>query len=163
MNWDAMGAIAEVVGAAGVIASLLYLGIQIRQSTSTDQARAFQDIFSDFTTQNHKMFGPENINLIVSAMQDFSGLSRGDRLRFDHLMMGHFNVLEATIFSNSAFLLGDGTMENWSYALRTRFLPYTGVRDWWSEAKSIFAPETRAWVDEQIAATDTESDYVGIK
>ena len=163
MNWEAIGAVAEVVGAAGVIASLLYLGIQIRQSTRTEQARAYQDIFSGFTAQNLEMFGAENIDLIISGMRDFNSLSGGDRLRFDHLMMGYFNVLEATIFSNSAFLLGDGTMENWSYALRTRFLPYTGVRDWWSEAKLIFAPETRAWVDEQIAATDTESDYVGIK
>ena len=33
MNWDAIGAIGEVVGAAGVIASLLYLAIQVRAST----------------------------------------------------------------------------------------------------------------------------------
>jgi hypothetical protein len=42
-------------------------------------------------------------------------------------------------------------------------LPYAGVRDWWSEAKAIFAPETRAWVDEQISETDTGSDLLGIK
>ena len=32
MNWDAIGAIGEIVGAAGVIISLLYLALQMRQS-----------------------------------------------------------------------------------------------------------------------------------
>ena len=32
MNWDAVGAIAELLGAIGVIASLVYLATQIRQS-----------------------------------------------------------------------------------------------------------------------------------
>ena len=32
MNWDAIGAIAELLGAIGVIASLVYLATQIRHS-----------------------------------------------------------------------------------------------------------------------------------
>lgn len=30
MNWDALGAIAELVGAIAVVASLLYLAVQVR-------------------------------------------------------------------------------------------------------------------------------------
>lgn len=59
-------------------------------------------------------------------------------------------------------MLDDETMENWGYTLRTRFLPYPGVRDWWGEARAIFVPEMRAWVDDQISATDTSSDPLGI-
>ncbi len=33
MNWDAVGAIAEVVAVLGVVASLVFVGIQIRQNT----------------------------------------------------------------------------------------------------------------------------------
>jgi hypothetical protein len=32
MNWEAIGAIGEVVGAAGVVATLLYLAVQVRLS-----------------------------------------------------------------------------------------------------------------------------------
>ena len=35
MNWDAVGAIAEAIGAAGVIATLVYLARQVRQNTHT--------------------------------------------------------------------------------------------------------------------------------
>lgn len=37
MNWDMVGAIAESIGAIGVIVSLLYLGTQIRQGNRTTQ------------------------------------------------------------------------------------------------------------------------------
>ncbi len=33
MNWEALGAIAELIGGLGVIATLAYLAIQIRQNT----------------------------------------------------------------------------------------------------------------------------------
>jgi hypothetical protein len=44
MNWDAIGAIAELLGAIGVIASLIYLATQIRQSREQmfENTRALQ-------------------------------------------------------------------------------------------------------------------------
>jgi hypothetical protein len=33
MNWDALGAIGEIIGAAGVIVSLLYLASQVRNNS----------------------------------------------------------------------------------------------------------------------------------
>jgi hypothetical protein len=33
MNWDAIGASAEMLGAVGVIATLVYLALQIRQNS----------------------------------------------------------------------------------------------------------------------------------
>lgn len=33
LNWDAVGSVAESVGAFGVIASLIYLAFQVRAST----------------------------------------------------------------------------------------------------------------------------------
>ncbi len=42
MNWDAIGAIAELLGAVGVIASLVYLATQLRQNTRATRASAYQ-------------------------------------------------------------------------------------------------------------------------
>jgi hypothetical protein len=43
MNWDAISAISELAAAAGVIASLVYLGKQVRQSNKLAQAQTFQE------------------------------------------------------------------------------------------------------------------------
>lgn len=43
MNWDALGAIGEVVGAAAVVATLVFLAIQVRHSTrSMDESNRLQ-------------------------------------------------------------------------------------------------------------------------
>lgn len=39
MSWEALGAIAETIGAIGVIATLAYLAIQIAQNTRAIRAR----------------------------------------------------------------------------------------------------------------------------
>ncbi len=44
MNWDAIGAIAELLGAVGVIASLVYLATQIRGSREATKVMVRQDV-----------------------------------------------------------------------------------------------------------------------
>lgn len=64
MDWNAIGALGEVIGAAGVIFSLMYLGTQIRSSTKQANAdaiynshKAQADIVETFgDTENAKLF-----------------------------------------------------------------------------------------------------------
>ncbi len=43
MNWDAIGAIGEIVGTAAVVASLLYLAVQTRSNARSLRAKAIWD------------------------------------------------------------------------------------------------------------------------
>ena len=40
MNWEAIGAVGETVGALAVLVTLVYLAVQIRQNTKAVQAAA---------------------------------------------------------------------------------------------------------------------------
>lgn len=42
MNWDAISAVGKLVGAAGVILTLVYLAIQIRQNTAAVKGATHQ-------------------------------------------------------------------------------------------------------------------------
>ena len=44
MNWDAVGALAELVGAVATVATLAYLAVQIRQASATARAQIRQSI-----------------------------------------------------------------------------------------------------------------------
>ena len=46
MNWDAIAAIAEGLGAVGVIATVIYLAYQIRQNTQSIQGSTEQSIMA---------------------------------------------------------------------------------------------------------------------
>ena len=48
MNWEAVQAVAELVAATGVILSLIYLSVQVRQNTQSIRTAAHQDLLTAF-------------------------------------------------------------------------------------------------------------------
>ena len=44
MNWEAIGAVGEIIGAIAVIASLLFVGNQLRQGQMIERASGQRDI-----------------------------------------------------------------------------------------------------------------------
>jgi len=84
MNWEAIGAIGEVVGAAGVIASLMYLAVQIRQNTkSVRRASARQS--------------SEKNAVALRGLADYSDLFSGDHMGLDRI--AELNPSERTRFN----------------------------------------------------------------
>ena len=84
MNWDAIGALGEIIGAAAVFISLLYLAIQIRQSTTlartqyhTNSVSIFAP-FSDWKSANPRVFR--------EGMTDFESLNADDRVNLDSIL-----------------------------------------------------------------------------
>lgn len=82
MNWDAIGAVGEVVGAAGVIISLLYLAVQIRgdarakrAATVHDQSTAFRDFLKTLATDE------DLADVYLRGLRDFSSLQDADLVR----------------------------------------------------------------------------------
>ena len=60
MNWDAVGAIAESVGAFGVIVSLIYLALQVRQNTKQVRLSRFQETSSTLQDGFAPIYHPGN-------------------------------------------------------------------------------------------------------
>lgn len=162
MNWDAAGAIAELLGAIAVFVSLVYLAIQVRQSAGINKASAFQAMIDGVTAHKNHMFGPQNAPLVLRGLRSYSDLSAEDRIQFDNLLTNFLNYFEASYHAASAQTLGDETMENWVWNLETKLFCYPGAVDWWETAQFIYPPQIRALVDRSIAAANGGSDYWGL-
>lgn len=59
MNWDAIGATGEWAGAAAVIATLIYLALQIRQTNNISRFSAAERLMARFDELN-KMFASDS-------------------------------------------------------------------------------------------------------
>ena len=44
MNWEAIASIADIVGSAAVVITLIYLALQLRQNTQTIQGSSFESV-----------------------------------------------------------------------------------------------------------------------
>ncbi|MGR8946691.1 MAG: hypothetical protein ACU84Q_01500 [Gammaproteobacteria bacterium] len=162
MNWEAIGAISEVVGAIGVIVSILYLATQIRHGARAAEDAAFRDAFVAVSDTLANMGEGENAEIILKGLRNFSDLNSREKYTFDSIMTGFFTLVESTIISNEVDLMSDETMENWSFVLRTRYLGYPGMQEWWGGAKKIYIQHAQDWMDRQIERSDAKLDYWGI-
>ena len=44
MNWEMLGALAEMLGGIGVISSMIFVGYQLRQQSNIERAKAQRDL-----------------------------------------------------------------------------------------------------------------------
>ena len=84
MNWDAIGAIAETLGAVGVIASLVYLAGQIRHSREqmAENTRAVRaGTYQHFQSELRESFAidPGQDSLVASGLADPNELNEAMR------------------------------------------------------------------------------------
>jgi len=163
MNWDAIGAVAEIVGALGVILSLLYLAAQIRQGLTTAEDTSTKEIIALVVTQFNAMAEETNRSSITRGLIDYRNLSGDEKLTFDSLMTSLLMIVSASFMSNKANLLTDELFSGWSGYLQPRLFPYSGMREWWDESRNVFIPEMQAWVDKEFSKADTNQDFWGIK
>jgi hypothetical protein len=121
MNWSAVGAIAELLGAAAVVVSLLYLAAQVRASTGQARRDAGRDLAARVSDISLTVAAnPELGALLVRGGADPDRLEPGDQARFRGLMNSLFRGLE------QQFLLRrEGALDDESWAAIERL-----IKDW---------------------------------
>lgn len=83
MNWDALGAIGEIIGAVAVFATLVYLAVQIRQNTGAVRAAALNSSVVVVTDIRAKLFGDPNLtDIYIRGLDDPDSLNVVDKARF---------------------------------------------------------------------------------
>lgn len=99
MNWDAIGAIGEVVGALAVVITIIVLLIQVRQNTRSmveanelQKASAIDKHPESIGNWRKEFIRDERIGEIWIAMRDGKELNEVDILRFDNMWVNFVNT-----------------------------------------------------------------------
>ena len=142
MNWDAVGAIAEAIGTIGVIASLVYVAVQVRQNSKlTDQSiLATRSAMVHDTTVSYTRFFEllaEDGELadIYRRGTNAEELNQNDTIRFESLIEIYMAWLEDVNHQYESDLYFDedddvDLIEYMAPAYKSLLLSPTG-RDWW--------------------------------
>jgi hypothetical protein len=82
MNWDAVGAIGETIGALAVVMSLVYLAIQIRIQNKEARLASVHEILVGFRETLHVFATGDVAEVMAKANEDYESLSNSEFLRF---------------------------------------------------------------------------------
>ena len=74
MNWEAIGAVGEIVGAAAVVATLFYLARQTSKNVELEHAKEQRLIIEQFNVNVRIMTEGENLSAIRKGLQSFTTL-----------------------------------------------------------------------------------------
>jgi len=95
VNWSALGSISETVGAIAVVASLIYLGAQIKQNSNAVRATIEQESAKLINHNMMSIAASEELSLLyIRASEDFSSLKDAEKARMLMLLTGIFRAFE---------------------------------------------------------------------
>ena len=150
MNWDALGAIGEVIGALAVVLTLIYLAVQVRQnsaairsSTRSDIARAQMDM--NFIMATHPRMAASAYKLLRE-----DGLDELDALGASHGVTGAMRMFENQFF---AYREGNFSESIWlGYRANIEFLVGQPLfPGFWAERRHLFSGDFREFIDGLIS------------
>jgi len=96
MDWDAIGAVAEMIGAVAVVVTLIYLAIQTRDNVKVLRARAVWDAQVSFVEVNEILGDGGTVSeLIYRTLNDPDKLSAYEEYLTHRFMRGWFQRMEA--------------------------------------------------------------------
>jgi hypothetical protein len=72
MNWDALGAIVEIIGAIAVLVTLFYLATQIRQSNATARFETTRELMAQFNDLNRLYATDSTVRQVLLKEGDLS-------------------------------------------------------------------------------------------
>jgi len=158
MNWDAIGAIGEVLGAGAVVVSLVYVGIQIRQNTAEMRNVSTQTFIAHRSDANFYIANnTELAKLMSTAGQDYEQLDPHQQFQFKAYCFAFYNQFD---FAFHQFRSGRLEEKFWrrmeSEIPATFALP--GVAAWWEQDKVRYTPEFVEFVESQIKEFKPPSD-----
>jgi hypothetical protein len=87
MNWDAIGAVGEIVGAFAVVVSLVYLAIQIRTQNTEARLASMHDTVAAQRDSLRAFLEPNVSEDFLAVIQDFDNADAAQRLRFTMVVM----------------------------------------------------------------------------
>lgn len=156
MNWEAIGAVGEIIGALGVIASLFYVAYQVRQNThqgklnTTALESANSEALNAATNDVRLRLAenPELAKLYTKGLNDPHSLSDEEMIRF--------RMFVASGVSNGQLIYESskrGVSEQWE-GIRNpilRILNNPGGKYFWENFKIDYTQDFQREIDELLA------------
>lgn len=152
MNWEAVGAIGELFGGVVVVFSLIYIGIQVKQSSALARATAQRDLYQ--TYQNYLSKVAEDGDLVRRGLHDFASLGKSEAIWFNSRLAPFINHLDLTIRMHKSGFETEDNVDLYG-ELFMSIVCTPGGKVWWEMMRQSLAIEGRKYVEKRFANPET--------
>jgi len=151
MNWEAIGAVGEIIGAIAVVVSLVYLASQLRQGNELARENAYRDLQSALDQGMAELNRDAELHkLWRETLYEGKSVSDSEQERVGFLLNRLFGAFNVAYHSARR----DPHLRDFlNYRLNV-YLVNSGVRGWWRRQRMMHPDPFRAMVDTRVKQLD---------
>ena len=142
MSIDQLGSIGEFVSSIAVVASLIYLAIQVRQNSRETRLASVQRVLEASRDTILKLSDAETQQLFERARNGLEELDEIDKRRFHQIRIAELRNIEIAFLMNAEGVLDDESFEIFQNRARMILRTYPDFRD-----DLHFTRRFREWLD----------------
>ncbi len=153
MNIMELGAIGEMVGGLAVIGSLIYVGLQVRQSNDhasqrneIERAQAAREVTRDHNQILLAMTESEFVAVFRQGFADFSVLPPNDQARLHNWLHTFLMQCISTFLVGRSRLVDEEFSDRWVQAW-VAMVSTPGLNRWWHQIKPAYHQDFVSLVD----------------
>ena len=148
MTTDEIAALSQFVGTLGVIASLAFVGVQVRLAAKATRAHVRESISNGYLSVSDQVTTHADVFArgIAATPETFAGFSDTDKMVYMSVILAFYKHFENMHAHYEQGLIDAETWAAWS----THILMYfqqPGVRMWWNLRRHAFRPSFRAFLE----------------
>ena len=138
--------LAEIIGAVGVVVSLIYVGVGVRQNTEALQVANHQALVAMDLEKNAWLRDPAFAATYTQATEDLAPLTPTQLLQLRTFIADAMNAWEFAFITHRRGAMDDNIWTGWDGYNRS-LMPTKPFFWFWRENGPTFSPEFSAYVD----------------
>ena len=143
--------IGELFGGIAVVASLVYLALQIRQNTKSVRSSTLHHNTDLWTDLFFRLAEPDVARAYVAGMSGQPDIRPLHFTQFFFICRAMFLAFENQYYQMRQGVLDIETYAGYEQSISTQFLAFRGFRIWWQQNRSVFSPAFVEHIDKLIA------------
>lgn len=159
MDWSSVGAIGNLLGAGGVVVSLVYLSRQIQHQVREARVTAVHTLTENFRGFLQGLAESEELAQIwMRGINDFGALAPVEKLRLSSALGNAFRIFD-TLYNYYIEGIIDAVAWKTLEAPVDDLIAYVGIQAWWNTRRHWYSEPYQARITEKIARRATPRLY----
>ena len=141
MNWEAVGAIGELAGGVIVVASLIFVGYQLRQTSMIERAKAQRDLLLQARAWvAMPSRDKERFDAIRTCLKDYDSADEWAREQFSSWAFDVLLLLESALYTSKEGFVHAGSFERFEQLVLS-IIRTPGGGQWWANAYNVIGTD----------------------
>jgi len=146
VNWDALAAVADIVAAAAVVITLIYLAKEVRHNSRSIEIAALRDTTAQWHQWSNMIVSSSDLaEIVAKGNLGYDKLAASERLRYGAYVQTFFDNVESVWALNREYGV-EKDLDVLESIVRRR-ITFNGFIECWSDYADDYSSEFVQWIE----------------